>query len=222
MCLYAYLRRWWVPSKQHCVCKRAGSADIFISSVTALFALQDYNDNDVWQRKLVKNKKNKTIPHHFKGSHGLWGPPLLYKTFISPFNFSSNQRWLNNIYPGLHHLGHWFKLNQVFKPSPPSSSGLHHVRATCRPLHHLKYPWDFLINTAFKWSLSTPREKRWKVQPVSMEVAYFAFQDNSQQKLVTLCSLIAPHGMRRGNEKMRAKQGGWNKNEKWKDYIIRR
>lgn len=175
----------------------------------ALFAVQDYNNKDVWQWELVK------IPHHFKAIQGPRGPPLLYKTFISPFNSTSNQRRLNNIYPGLHHLGHRSKLNQVFKPSPPLSSVLHHVRAPGSPLHHLKRPWDFLINsTGFKWSQGMPQEKRWRVQPVSLEVAHFAFQDISQQKLVTLCSLIAPLGVRREKEKKWGQSG--EDGTKWK------
>lgn len=47
----------------------------------------------------------------------------------------------------------------------------------------------------------------------TVEVAHFAFQETSLvTKPVTLCSLIAPLGMRREKEKMRAKQRGWNKN----------
>lgn len=52
----------------------------------------------------------------------------------------------------------------------------------------------------------------------TVEVAQFAFQEKSLvTKPVTLCSLIAPLGMRREKEKMRAKQGGWNKIKKKKE-----
>lgn len=86
---------------------------------------------------------------------------MLYKKFILPFNCTSSWRQLNNTYPGLHHLGHWSKLNQAFKPSPPSPSVLHHVRAPVNAVHHLKSPWDILINaTGFKWSPGMHGEKR--------------------------------------------------------------
>lgn len=142
-------------------------------------------DNEKWWKSFTT----------FRGSMDPEDPQLFYKTFISPFNCTSSQRRLNNKYPRLHHLGHWSELNQAFKPSPPSSSVLYHVRAPGSALHHLKSPWDFLINaTGFKWSPDMP----WcKVQPVSPEVAHFALQENSPvTKPVTLCSLIAPLGMK--------------------------
>lgn len=68
-CLYTCMSPLWVPSKQHCFCKGAVSAEIFRCSVTALSAGQDFNRNDVWQWRLMKN------PHHFEGLWGISGPP---------------------------------------------------------------------------------------------------------------------------------------------------
>lgn len=155
-----------------------------------------------------------------RGSKDPEDPQMLYKTFISPFNCTSSPRRLNNKYQRLHHVGHRSELNQLLKPCPPSSTDLHHVRAPGSALHHLKGPWDFLINaTGFKWSPGTPWVKRWWVQPVSLEVPHSAFQDNSQQRMVTLCSLIAPLGMSRGKW---GHSVGMEQNEKRKNDIIRR
>lgn len=132
-------------------------------------------------------------------------PQLLFKTFISPFNCTSSQRRQSNKYRWFHHSGHRSKLNQVFKPSLSSSSP---SRAPGSALHHLKNPWEFLINaTGFKWS---PGTAWWRVLSVQLEAAHFAFQENSLvTKTMTLCSLIAPLGMRMEKKKSEGKAKGW-------------
>lgn len=144
-------------------------------------------------------------PTTFRGS---MDAQMLYKKFILPFNCTSSWRRLYNKYPGLHHLGNWSKLNQAFKPSPLSPSVLHHVRPPGSPVHHLTSPWDLLIDaTGFKLLPGMHGEKRWEAQPALLEFAHCAFQDYSQQKSVTLCSLNSPLGMSRETE---CKVGAWN------------
>lgn len=141
--------------------KYALSANFFRGAVTALFAPEDYNNNDVWQWKLVK------IPHHFEVPPRTPRTPNRFIKHLFRLSIGApGQRRLNNKYPRLHHLGHRSELNPVFQPSPPSTSVLHHVRAHGSALHHLKSPRDLLINaTGFKWSPGVPR---WRVQPVSL------------------------------------------------------
>lgn len=48
-------------------------------------------------------------------------------------------------------------------------------------------------------------------KPVSLEAAHSVCLDNSRQKPLTLCTLIAPLGMRRGKAGMSAKRGDGTK-----------
>lgn len=115
VCIVGYVQVW-VPHE--CLLSSTAFANVPSQQKSskalslALFAVQDYNHNDVWQWKLLK------IPHHFEGLRGPRGPQSLYKTFILPFNCTSWQRRRNNKYPRLHHLGHRSTLNQVLLPPP--------------------------------------------------------------------------------------------------------
>lgn len=136
---------------------------------------------------------------------------LLYKIFISPFCCTSSQQRLNNKHHELFHLLHQSKVKWSYQTiSPPLSSVLHHVRSPGSILHHLKSSWDFL--TGFKWSPARPWKKGEGFSQRHLKHLILHAR-TAQLNPVTLCSLIAPLGMKcdKRKNKKRANQSDGTK-----------